>query len=238
MPLTSRGIPYPDDSDEVDIPQDLEDMAVALNTRVYSAAPGASTARPTLTSGDRGYLLDESDTGALMRWNGTTWVSVGGSSGGGGGGGGSVYGGRFKAATAQNVPATTSGPGTEIAFGTDPTTHDGVTKAVLGNGHVFTLTAAALWSGVLFGRFATNPANGVRDFGLYCDQAGGSAFNEALTAPMPQTVAGQAKGGPYAFCRYLPAGTKIVAYAYNGTGSGRLLEHNGGEWVSLDLWGR
>lgn len=238
MPLTSRGIPYPDNNDEVDVPSDLQDLADALNSKVYSAAQGSSTTRPTLTSGERGYLLDESDTGALVRWNGTTWVGVSGASGGGGGGGGDVLGGRWKAATAQSIPATVSGPGTEVAFGTDPSGASGVTKAVLGSGHVFTVTAAALWTGVLFGRFATNPATGVRDFGLYCDQAGGSSFTEALTAPMPQTVAGQAKGGAYAFCRYLPAGTKIVAYAYNGTGTARSLEHNGGQWVSLDLWAR
>jgi hypothetical protein len=236
MPNTTYGFPYPESTDEVDVPQDILDLATAANSRAYKAYPCTSTTRPTLTSGDRGFLADESDTGNLVRWNGTTWVVVGGS--GGGGGGGSVFGGRFKAATAQSIPATVSGPGTEIAFATDPTTHAGVTKAVLGSGHVFTLTAAALWTGTLIARFASNPANGVRDFGLYCDQAGGSSFSEALTSPMPQTVAGQAKGGPYSFSRYLAAGTKVVAYAYNGTGSGRVLEHNGGEWVSLDLWAR
>jgi hypothetical protein len=238
MPLTSRGIPYPDDADEVDVPQDFEDLAVALNSRVYTAAQGTSLTRPTLTAGDRGYLLDEGDTGELVRWNGTTWVAIGGSGGGGGGGGGSVYGGRWKAATAQSIPATTSGPGTVMAFATPPSAPTGVTRAVLDIGHVFTLTAAGLWTGVLFGRFAANPASGVRDFGLYCDRAGGSDFSEALSAPQPQTVAGQAKGGAYPFTRYLPSGTKIVAYAYNGTGTGRTLEHNGGEWVALDLWMR
>lgn len=243
MGTTDRGIPYPEDSDEVNVPADMREMAEFLNPRIYSAARGVSSARPTLTAAERGYLLDESDTGEMVRWNGTTWVGTGGSGsgdggGGGGGGSGAVFGGRWKAATAQSIGATVSGPGSEIAFATNPDDVDGVTKATLGSGHVFTLTAAGLWTGGLFGRFASTPATGVRDFGLYCDRAGGSAFNEALTSPQPQTVAGQPKGGNYGFSRYLPSGTKIVAYAYNGTGSARLLEHNGGEWVSLDMWMR
>jgi hypothetical protein len=234
MGATVRGaLPYPEDPDEVNVPQDLKDLADALASKLWSADPKSSSTRPTLTSGDRGYLLDESDTGLLVRWNGTTWVTVGGTSGGGGG---SVSGGRWQASTAQPIPATASGPGSPVAFATPPASPVAVTRSTYLSGHVFELTASALWHGVFNGRFASTNTSGVRDFSVACDRAGGTDFDEVLSAPMPATVVGQPKGGPYPFVRYLPAGTKVVVYAYNGTGSMRSLEHNGGEWVSLDLW--
>ena len=36
--------------------------------------------------------------------------------------------------------------------------------------------------------------------------------------------------------RYLEAGTKLIVYVFNGTGSSRVLEPNSGAWVHLDLW--
>lgn len=239
MGATTRGgLPYPEEGDEVYPPADIQELAEAIAPYLFSADRKSSTTRPTLASGDRGYLVDESDTGNLVRWNGSTWVAVGGSAGGGGGGGGggAAFGGRWKAATAQPIPATVSGPGTPVKFDTDPVGGSGVEKSTYLAGHMFELTAAGLWTGGLIGRWASTTVSGIRDFGIYCDRAGGTDFEEALTGPQPQTVTGQPKGGTWPIGRYLPAGTTLVAFAYNGTGSGRNLEHNGGEWVSLDLW--
>lgn len=234
MGTTTRGaLPYPDDADEVNVPADIRELAEAADPYLFSADRKTSATRPTLTADDHGYLLDEEDTGNLVRWNGTTWVVVGG---GAGGGGGDAFGGRWKAASAQSIPATLSGPGTPVAFGTDPSSSSGVTKTTYLAGHMFELTAAGLWTGGLIGRWASTTTGGVRDFGIYCDQAGGTSFTEALTGPQPQTVTGQPKGGTWPIGRYLPSGTTLVVYAFNGTGSTRSLEHNAGEWVSLDLW--
>jgi hypothetical protein len=155
---------------------------------------------------------------------------------GGGGGSGTVVGGTWRAASSQSIAATASGPGSPVALATPVASPTGVTSATSGTGHVFTLGSGGLWVGTFIGRWATTTVGGVRDFGIYCDQAGGTSFTEALSSPNPQTVTGQPKGGSYSFSRKLAAGTKIIVYAYNGTGSTRTLEHNGGQWVALDLW--
>lgn len=147
-----------------------------------------------------------------------------------------VVGGTWRAASSQSIQATASGPGTPVALGTPVGSPTGVTTATSGDGHVFTLGSAGLWVGTFIGRWTTTTVGGVRDFGVYCDRAGGTSFTEALSSPNPQTVTGQPKGGAYSFSRYLPSGTKVIVYGYNGTGSTRTLEHNGGQWVALDLW--
>lgn len=156
--------------------------------------------------------------------------------GGGGGGGSSGDGGTWRAATAQTITATASGPGSPVLLGDPDGSPAGVTASVFGTGTKFVLTSAGLWVGQFVGRWATTTVAGVRDFAVYCDRTGGTATDEALSGPNPQTVTGQAKGGNWSIARYLPAGTAIVVYAYNGTGSTRALEHNGGQWVALDLW--
>lgn len=148
----------------------------------------------------------------------------------------SVVGGTWRAASSQSIPATASGPGTPVSLGVPVGSPTGVTTATSGDGHVFTLGSAGLWVGNFIGRWTTTTTGGVRDFGVYCDQAGGTSYTEALSSPNPQTVTGQAKGGAYGFSRYLASGTKIIVYAYNGTGSTRTLEYNGGQWVALDIW--
>jgi hypothetical protein len=148
-----------------------------------------------------------------------------------------VVGGTWRATgSAQSIPATASGPGTPVALGTPVGSPSGVTTATSGDGHVFTLGSAGLWVGGFIGRWLTTTVGGVRDFGVYCDRAGGTNYAEALSSPNPQTVTGQPKGGAYSFARYLPSGTKIIVYAYNGTGSPRSLEPNGGQWCALDIW--
>lgn len=159
-----------------------------------------------------------------------------GGGGGGGGGGFSGDGGTWRAPSSQSIPATVSGPGTPVLLSTADGTPTGVTASAASPGTRFVLVGAGLWVGGLIGRWTTTTVGGVRDFAIYYDPAGGTSYTQALTSPNPQTVTGQPKGGAYSFARYLPAGTALVVYAYNGTGSPRTLEHNGGQWVALDLW--
>jgi hypothetical protein len=233
---TPWGIEYPTEGDEVNVHGDVQRLAEDVRDALgHALAIADAAARPS--SPTRGLIVQQDDDDQFYGFNGSIWVPLSGS--GGGGGGGSGDGGRWHAgSTAQNIPATVSGPGTIVAFGTAAGSPDpvGVTREVEGAGHAFEVGSDGIWGGQLIARYAANSASGVRDFSIWCDRAGGTSYAEALTGPQPQTVAGQAKGGTYPFRRWLPAGTRIVCYAFNGTGGTRALEPSGGNWVSFELW--
>lgn len=157
----------------------------------------------------------------------------------GGGGGGSADGGRFVATTAQAIPATSSGPGTAVAFPSAGANMPGaatqVTREVSGVGHRFVLGSDGLWSAHATIRLAAHSAAGEVSAGIWCDLAGGTdyTFNVAHDGGrregLPRTLTPGAE-------TYLPEGAALIVYVFNGTGGERQLEPSSGAWVHLDLW--
>lgn len=230
MGATTYGFPFPEQTDEVDVPTDVEALATAANNRAYRALARTSSTRPTLTADDRGFLVDESDTGTLVRWNGTTWVAIGSSDGGGGGDPGTTVGGRWSAGnTAQSIPNAADTP---VAFGTTVGDSDGVTRATQGSGHKFTVGSSRLWAVHATVRFATTVAAGERAVGLWY---GSPDYDNNIAH-----AGGSREGLPatYTIGNVLPLdeGTDIVVLAWNGTGTARNLEPNAGAWVHIDIW--
>ncbi len=157
--------------------------------------------------------------------------------GGGGGGGdiGTVVGGRWHAnAVAQAIPATVSGPGTVVAFGTNGTdpAPSGVTRTTEGSGHKFELGSSGLWHAAATIRVASTATAGEMSAII---RYGPTTFDTVLAGDGARRE-GLARMMNPGSSRYLPSGTKIVVHVYNGTGSGRTLEPNAGNWVQLDLW--
>lgn len=222
---------YPEQGDEVDVPTDLSELAEDVEDWLSRLFEATSTTRPAGVPA--GFMIRETDTGEVRVYNGSTWVLVGGAAGGGGGA--FLGGGLWRAASSQSIPNTSSGPGTIVAFGTAVGTPTLITRTTQGAGHMFELESAGLLTGVVTGRWTTTTTAGVRDLSVWCDRAGGTAFDESLSHDGGGTVAGQPKGRSLPISRYLPAGTTLVVYAYNGTGATRTLEHNSGQWVSIDL---
>lgn len=231
MGTTTYGLPYPEQTDEVDVPTDMGELATAADARLYRALARTSTTRPTLVSGDRGFLVDESDTGNLVRWNGTTWVTIGSNTGDPEDpGDGATVGGRWTAgSTAQSIP---NADDTEVAFGTAVGTPSGVTRTALGAGHRFTVASTRLWAVYATVRFATTPTAGEKAVGIWYGSPG---YDDNIAH-----AGGTREGIPatYSLGSVLPlaAGTDIVVLAWNGTGSPKNLEPNAGAWVHLDIW--
>jgi len=157
----------------------------------------------------------------------------------GGGGGGDPTdsaGGRYVNTSAQNVPATSSGPGTLVAFpsaGANTPTPTEVTSS--GGGTIFTLGSSGVWWCGASVRIASAAPAGEMSCAIRADLAGGTsytftvAFDGGRREGLPRSLEpGQAT--------YLPEGTKIVVHVYNGTGSQRVTEPDAGAWVHLDLF--
>lgn len=230
MGTTGYGLPYPDQTDEVDVPTDMSELAVAANDRLYRALARTSATRPTLVSGDRGFLVDESDTGNLVRWSGTEWIVIGSAESGGGGGDGATVGGRWTAgSTTQSIPNAVD---TAVAFGTAVDSPTGVTRSTQGSGHKFTVGSTRLWAVHATVRFATTTAAGERAVGIWTGSpsysnniahSGGSREGLPATYSLGAVVA-------------LDASTDIAVFAWNGTGTARNLEPHSGAWVHIDIW--
>jgi hypothetical protein len=74
MPTTAhRALPYPQGSDAPNVPADIQALATALDG-VAIDTQGVFTSRPA--AGSYGKYYYATDTGALYRDNGTTWVQV------------------------------------------------------------------------------------------------------------------------------------------------------------------
>lgn len=231
MGTTGYGLPFPEQTDEVDVPTDLEELAGATNSRIYRALARTSATRPSLTSDDRGFLVDESDTGNLVRWDGAEWLVIGSAeTGGGGGGDGALIGGRWSAgSTAQSIPNAADTP---VAFGTAVGASTGVTRSTQGSGHKFVVGSSRLWAVHTTVRYATAVPAGERAVGIW---TGGPDYDFNIAH-----AGGSREGLPATYTlgavTYLTAGTDIVVLAYQGTGSARSLEPNAGSWVHIDIW--
>jgi hypothetical protein len=159
--------------------------------------------------------------------------------GGGGGGGGTYVGGRWTGGTtAQSIPATLSGPGTPVALGSVSPLRapDGVVRSSHGVGHKFELTDAGLWFAAAAIRIASSSAAGEISVNIWADPDGGTDFEDYNLAPDGGRREGLARTFNPGVPTYLPAGTQVAVYVYNGTGGERFTEPNNGRWVHLDLW--
>jgi hypothetical protein len=229
---------YPEPGDETNVPLDLAELAEDVEDALGRAFACTSSTRPTGVPA--GFLIYETDTDLVLVYDGAGWIGTG-SGGSGGGGGGSAVGGRWSAgSSAQSIPNTTSGPGTIVAFGTVVSGSGipapaGVTRTTEGAGHKFALSDSGIWSAAASARVASSAAAGEMSLSLWADLAGGTSFDYNISPD-----GGRREGLPRSLNAgkptYLPAGTTLVAYLYNGTGTTRTLEPNSGAWVHMDIW--
>lgn len=236
MGTTSRfGLRYPEIGDETNVPLDISELASDVDARLSRAFECTSGTRPTGVPS--GFLIRETDTGLVLVYNGSSWTGLG-TSGGGGGGGGST-GGRWSATGAgQSIPNTSSGPGTIVAFGTASSSPvpTGVTRTTEGAGHKFELLSSGVWSAAATVRVASASAGGECSASIWSDLNGdgsGYDYNVDQDGGRRENLPRSLKPG---LPTYLPAGSKLVVYLYNGTGTTRTLEPNSGAWVHLDIW--
>ena len=130
---TRAALRYPGQQDAPNVAGDIQNLAEDVDAKLYRAFPCTNATKPVgLVAGDRGFLIDNSDTGNLERWNGSAWVVVGGA--GGGGGGVTATEGIWTPSSAQSVGTAL----TVVAFGIEETASTDVVRSVSGAGHKFT----------------------------------------------------------------------------------------------------
>jgi hypothetical protein len=240
MGTTDRfDLAYPEGLDEPDGPAQIQALAEDVENWLARAYPVAdASARTTLGTalgtGGRGFSVIEIDTGAPYMWTGTTWVSLSGGSGGGGGGGEDGYdGGHFEQTSAQSIPNTTSGPGTVLSLPNG--TGSQITRTVEGSGHKFELLASGVWACGAGVRVTSTSTAGEVSAMIRANLPAATGFDTVVAAD-----GGRREGLPRTLepsrSRYLPAGTTLAVFIYNGTGGTRTLEPDDGEWCNLDLW--
>lgn len=162
--------------------------------------------------------------------------ALGGDVGGGGGGGDAVGGTYVATGGGQSIPNTTSGPGTPVAFGSQLGSPSGITRASSGAGNTFELLSSGIWSAHATLRIQSAAAAGEISAGIWMDLPGGGTDFAVNLAHDGARREGIARTLNPSGTRYLEAGTKLIVYVFNGTGSSRVLEPNSGAWVHLDLW--
>jgi hypothetical protein len=145
-------------------------------------------------------------------------------------------GGRFVNTGPQNIPPTTSGPGTLAAFpGTGANTPAPTDVTSASGGTIFTLTKGGVWWCGADVRIANAAAAGEMSLNIRADPAGGTNYSLTIASD-----GGKREGVPRSLdagqATYLPQGTKVVVHVYNGTGSQRVTEPDSGAWVHLDLF--
>lgn len=234
MGTTRFGLHYPELTDAPNGPAQIQQLAGDTDGLLYRAFPCTDTTRPTLTTGDRGFLADVGDLGTLERWDGSAWKVIANTtstgSGGGGTGGGTTtigtVGATYAASAAQAISNSTD---VVVAFGVAQATDSAVTRNTSGGGHSFTLNQTRLWTVSATLRFAQN-ATGGRTFELRA----GSTILAKASGPQNQDA-------PYtanlSVTRKLTSGTVITAIARHNAGTGLALEPNGGNYVHIDLGG-
>lgn len=217
MGQTARdALPYPEATDEVDVPTDMAELAVAVENELHTAYPCLSTARPTGV-GD-GFIIRETDTGLWWGYNGTTWVGL--SAGTGGGGSTASY--RAHAGTSAQGVGTGS---VATAFGTEADPDPLVTRVAYLAGHKFVLGAAGIWAINSTVRVASTSVAG--EFSLDLIEIAGDRsldIDGGRREGLPRSLSVHAT-------EYLPAGTELFVKMFNGTGSTRTLEPDSGNWV-------
>lgn len=239
MGTTSRfALSYPEQTDEPDGPAQIQGLADDVEgwlSRAFPVADAAARAAlgVVLGAGGYGFFVIETDTKLPYMWNGTTWLALTGTSGGGGGEGASG-GATFTQTSAQSIPNTSSGPGTIVSL-PNGTSGPLIERSAQGSGHKFELLASGIWAVGVGVRIASNGTAGEVSATIRLDLAGGTDFDDVLDID-----GGRREGLPRTLkpgrTRYLPAGTMVAVFVYNGTGGTRQLEPNGGDWVNLDAW--
>jgi hypothetical protein len=216
MGTTPRGLVFPELTDLPDGPSQLRALAETVDPRLFRAFPCLSTARPALGGGDDGFLIRETDSGALRLWDGDSWSGDLLATGGGGGGGGT--GGawaQYSAATAQSIP---NGTNTPVLFDTADSATTAVERQPRGVGHQFVLKTSGLWALATTVRFATGGGAGDRYAGICLGNG------DVLGAQGPGTAATGAVTDNVALTRWFDAGTVVFVQAWQGSGSARNLE--------------
>jgi hypothetical protein len=224
MGTTTRfGFRYPEPTDETDPPTDLRELAEDADGYTSRLFECTSTTRPTDVP--NGFMISETDTGGTYKRLAGAWVALGG--GGGGGGGGSTASYRAANTSAQNIPAVEGN--TAISFPTETDTDPLVERGTSGSGHKFKLLASGLWSAKASVRIASASPPGEVSIDLRV-----VADNRSLD------LDGRGQGGVprslhVSALEYFPANTELHVLGYNGSGSQRVTEPNGGNWVHVSL---
>lgn len=228
MATTTRdALRYPALSDSPDVVRDITNLATDVEGALHRAYPCTSTTRPTGI--DEGFLIRESDTGAVLVWDGADWQALGAGVSGGGSGGSLAYA-QFSASSAQSVANATD---VTCGFGTADTASSAVTRAVRAEGHQFTLNTAGLWTITATVRYSTTTATGERYAGIHTGSGGGQPLAGAGSNPSsgssPVTL-------NVAVTRYFTASSTVFVNLYQGTGNPLALEPgSGGGWVRLNF---
>ena len=231
MPTTSRfGLRYPAATDPDNPPQDLGFLAADADGWLSRAFVCTSTTRPTGVP--TGFLIFESDTGALWVWDGDSWAiptNLAAPGGGGGGGGSTVaaVSASWQASSAQPIAANQD---VTVAFGTAIGTPDGaVTRAPSGAGHAFTLTRAWTITGTI--RYAQDAVGGRI---VTLETLSGQRLSRASAPPN----AGAPWSTPLAAARRLTSGTQVrVITRHNSTTDPLTLDPDGGDSVQINFVG-
>lgn len=227
---TRFALPYPGLDDQPDGPDATKDLAEAVEAQLSRLKSYPTAGRPSGVP--EGFAIYDSDLDAPYYWNGSAWQPFGG--GGGGGGGGTAGGAHFYQTAAQAIPNTSSGPGTILSL---PNGDDGdlIERTAQGAGHKFKLLASGIWACGSSARVASTSTGGEVSCSIRADLAGGTDF-ETVICP----DGGRREGLPRTLqpnrTRYLPANTMVAVFIFNGTGTSRNIEPNGGEWANLDLF--
>ncbi len=231
MGTTARhALPYPTLGDQPNGPDAVQDLAEAVDAQLSRLKSYPTASRPTGVPA--GFAIFDETLSAPFIWNGTAWVAFGG--GGGGGGGGTTGGATASQSSAQAIGNTASGFGTPLNL---PNGDEGdlIERTTYGDGHKFQLLASGIWATGATCRIASSTAGGEVSAAIRADLAGGTTFGTVLAIDggrresLPRTLQPTR-------ARYLPSGTTIAVFVYNGTGTQRQTEPASGEWVNLDMW--
>jgi len=243
---TRHGLPFPELTDEPNGPAALQALAGATGGWLNRAFPCLSTARPSLTAADDGFLIRETDTGAVRMWDGANWTTDlrGSASSGGDTGGGTPTpepAGKWAQYSASSAQSVSSNQVTACAFGVADSTDAAVSRGGRSGGHQFTLQASGIWTVTTTVRFADSSSQGERYVGLHwaADTAGGDEGD-----PLKGAGSGSNASGPVTHnvseTRWFDAGDALYVSLWNGTSGTRKLEPGpdgdmGKGWVRINF---
>jgi hypothetical protein len=222
MGTTTRdGLRYPGLNDPPNGPQAFQLLAEDVESELHKAWTCTDGTRPTLVSGDAGFMIHVTDLGTLEVWTGSAWVVR---SGGGGGGGTPTAGvdGQWRASSSQSIP---SGTDTVVAFGTVEVSSAIVTRASNGSGHQFTLTEAGIWATTVTVRF---PAGDAGSRFIELQNSAGTARHVADGRPVGEAEASTCH---FSVTKRYAANSIIRVIAAQNSGSSMSLAYQGSSIV-------
>jgi hypothetical protein len=235
----------PDRGDNPDGPTELQALAASLDPVLFCGFPCPSTARPS--SPPDGFIIRETDTGAIRMWAAGSpgaWSGDLRGGGGTGGGGGTFDPGalahtRYSASAAQTIANDTV---RACAFGNTDQDDALISKGAvtIGGqiGHAFTFGAPCLaWLSASV-RYAASGNVGSRYAGLHW--YGGAHDGDPLKGVDPGTASEGAVSLALAESRYFAEGDSVYVQLYQNSGGPLNLEPGpdgemGLGWVSLSI---